>query len=113
LSTDDRIGFSGSPLGGQVVSFDPSRWSYQLKYCPSGSWRSICSSVPIVRSRRETSSSWPMIPSRSAATALHMYAPMFVVEVCTERDPSSPSTSAGSPLSSSVIATNEAHVVLA
>jgi hypothetical protein len=30
LSTEDRIGVSGSPVGGQVVSFAPLRWSYQL-----------------------------------------------------------------------------------
>ena len=30
LSTDERIGVSGSPLDGQTVSFSPFRWSYQL-----------------------------------------------------------------------------------
>jgi hypothetical protein len=30
LSTEDRIGVSGSPVGGQVVSFSPVRWSYHL-----------------------------------------------------------------------------------
>jgi hypothetical protein len=30
LSTDDRIGVSGSPVGGQTVSLAPVPWSYQL-----------------------------------------------------------------------------------
>ena len=30
LSTDERIGVSGSPDGGQAVSFAPVVWSYQL-----------------------------------------------------------------------------------
>jgi hypothetical protein len=30
LSTEERIGVSGSPVGGQVVSFVPVWWSYQL-----------------------------------------------------------------------------------
>ena len=51
-----------------------------------------------------------MIPRRSAATALHMYAPMFVVDVCTERVPSASSRSVGRPVAGSVIATNEAQV---
>ena len=46
----------------------------------------------------------------AATTALHMYAPMFVVDVCTLRVPSYLSESAGSPVRSSVIATNDAHV---
>ena len=54
-----------------------------------------------------------MIPSRSATSALHMYAPMLVVEVCTLRVPSASRRSAGSPERSSVIATNEAHVAVA
>jgi hypothetical protein len=59
---------------------------------------------------RSTVSPWPMMPSRSATSALHMYAPMFVVEVCTLRVPSNFSVSAGSPLCASVIAANDAHV---
>ena len=51
-----------------------------------------------------------MIRSRSATSALHMYAPMFVVEVWTLVLPSALSASAGSPLCASVIATNDAHV---
>jgi hypothetical protein len=39
-----------------------------------------------------------------------MYAPMFVVEVWTERVPSASSRSAGSPVWSSVMATNDAQV---
>ena len=54
-----------------------------------------------------------MKPSRRATTALHMYAPMFVVEVWTLVVPSALSTSAGSPLFASVIATNDAQVVSA
>jgi hypothetical protein len=72
LSTDDRIGVSGSPLGGQTVNFFPVRWSYQLKYCPLGRWRSMRSSVESVVRRRRPSSVCPMMRSRSAATALHM-----------------------------------------
>jgi hypothetical protein len=30
LSTEERIGVSGAPVGGQTVSFSPVRWSYQL-----------------------------------------------------------------------------------
>ena len=30
LSTDDSLGTCGSPVGGQLVSFSPVRWSYQL-----------------------------------------------------------------------------------
>jgi hypothetical protein len=30
LSTEDRIGVSAWPVGGQVVSFSPVSWSYQL-----------------------------------------------------------------------------------
>ena len=70
----------------------------------------MCSSVVIVARRRSTTSAWPTIPSRSAATALHMYAPMLVVDVCTDRLPSASRMSAGRPLRSSVIATNDAHV---
>ena len=62
---------------------------------------------------RSTVSRWPMMRSRSATSALHMYAPMFVVEVWSLRVPSALSVSAGSPLSRSVIATNDAHVVSA
>ena len=72
LSTELRIGVSGSPVGGQLVSFAPVRWSYQLKYWPLGPWRSICSSVATVAVRRDTVSPWPMMPSRSATSALHM-----------------------------------------
>ena len=39
-----------------------------------------------------------------------MYAPMFVVEVCTLRVPLALRLSAGSPLCSSVIAANDAHL---
>ena len=73
----------------------------------------MCSSVVSVRPSRATVSRWPMIPSRSATSALHMYAPMFVVEVWTLVLPSEFSASAGSPLCASVIATNDAHVVCA
>jgi hypothetical protein len=55
LSTEDRIGVSGSPVGGHVSSFAPVRWSYQLKNWPLGWWRSMCSSDPIVADRRSTS----------------------------------------------------------
>jgi hypothetical protein len=72
LSTEDRIGVSGSPLGGQTVSFSPVRWSYQLKYCPLGPWRSMRWSVESVTRSRRTGSVCPMSRSRSAATALHM-----------------------------------------
>src|SRR3954468_12753332 len=51
-----------------------------------------------------------MRPSRRAATALHMYAPMLVVEVLTSRVPSAFSASVGRPVRSSVIATNDAQV---
>ena len=85
------------------------RMSYQLKYWPA--WpRSIRSSVLSVRSSRATVSGWRMTPSRSAATALQRYAPMFVGEVGVLRVPSAFTKSAGSPVRSSVIATNEAHV---
>ena len=30
LSTEERIGTIGAPVGGQTVSFSPVRWSYQL-----------------------------------------------------------------------------------
>ena len=30
LSTEERIGMIGAPVGGQIVSFSPVRWSYQL-----------------------------------------------------------------------------------
>ena len=68
------------------------------------------SSVEIVRFMRAASSRREMMPSRSAATALHMYAPMLVVDVCTSRSPPAWSWSVGSPLCSSVIATNDCHV---
>ncbi len=51
-----------------------------------------------------------MIPSFSATTALHMYAPMLVVDVWTLRVPSRSRMSLGKPERSSVIATNERHV---
>src|ERR1700742_3972159 len=51
-----------------------------------------------------------MIPSRWAATALHMYAPMFVVDVCTLVVPSALRMSAGNPDAGSVIAAIDAHV---
>ncbi len=51
-----------------------------------------------------------MIPSRSAATALHRYAPMLVGEVGVLRVPSLLTKSAGSPVCSSVIATIDAQV---
>src|SRR3954451_10860905 len=97
LSTEERIGVIAAPVGGQRVSLAPLRWSYQLEYCPPGSSRSIRSSVPIVFDKRATPSAWLIRPRRSAATALHMYAPMLVVEVCTLRDPSASRLSAGSP----------------
>ena len=68
------------------------------------------SSVASVRRSRSTVSRWPMIRSRSATSALHMYAPMFVVEVWTLVLPSALSASAGRPLCASVMATNDAHV---
>ena len=110
MSTDDRIGVSGPPDGGQTVSFSPVRWSYQLKYWPVPSNRSMSSSVPIVRRSRDTSSERRMMPSRSAVTALHMYAPMLVVDVWTERLPSLSRMSLGRPDCSSVIAANERQV---
>ena len=51
-----------------------------------------------------------MIPSRSATMALHMYAPMFVVDVSALVVPSEFSLSAGSPVVGLVMATNDAHV---
>jgi hypothetical protein len=48
-----------------------------------------------------------MKPSRRAETALHMYAPMFVVEVWTLLLPSLLRMSAWSPDDGSVIATND------
>ena len=72
LSTDDRIGVSGSPVDGQAVSTAPVWWSYQLKYWPLGWWRSMVSRERSVRSRRLTASLWPMIPRRSATRVLHM-----------------------------------------
>src|SRR4051794_35308066 len=51
-----------------------------------------------------------MNPSRRATTALHMYAPMFVVEVCRLVVPSLSRLSAGSPEDASVIASNDAQV---
>ena len=72
----------------------------------------MCSSVVTVRDSRFTSSRFEMKPSRCAATALHMYAPMLVVEVWTLVLPSLFRTSAGRPEERSVIATNDAHVPL-
>ena len=63
-----------------------------------------------MRDRRATVSRWPMIPSRSAVTALHRYAPMLVGEVGGLRVPSNLTKSAGSPVCSSVMPTNDAHV---
>src|ERR1700755_3088908 len=71
------------------------------------------SSVVSVRPSRATSSRWEMIPSRCAATALHMYAPMLVVDVCTLVVPSALRMSAGNPEAGSVIAAIDAHVVWA
>src|SRR5687767_1878993 len=51
-----------------------------------------------------------MIPSRSATTVLHMYAPMLVVDVCTLAVPSALRLSAGRPVLASVIATKDAQV---
>ena len=67
--------------------FAPVRWSYQFQYWPP-SERSIRPSVSSVRDRRCVSSRSLMRPSRWATTALHMYAPMFVVDVLTSRVPS-------------------------
>ena len=53
---------------------------------------------------------WVMIPSRSATMALHMYAPMFVVDVSALVVPSAFSLSAGSPVVGLVMATKDAHV---
>ena len=108
LSTDDSHGVAGSPPG-EVGEIEPSRMSYQLKYWPAFP-RSMCSSVVIVRFSRATASRWPMIPSRSAATALHRPAPMLVGEVGVLRTPCLSTKSAGSPVCSSVIATIDAHV---
>ena len=66
-----------------------------------------------MRDSRFTSSRFETMPSRSAATALHMYAPMFVVEVWTLVLPSLFRMSAGRPEERSVIATNDAHVPFA
>src|SRR4051794_37538560 len=96
LSTDERIGVSGSPDGGQTVNLAPVWWSYQLKNCPPEE-RSIPSRDVTVRDRRDTSSRRPMKPIFCATTALHMYAPMFVVDVCTDVVPSAFSASPGSP----------------
>ena len=102
---------SGSPVGGQIVSFSPVRWSYQLKYWPLG----VVALHPLERASvrvepRRPASRWPMMPSRSATSALHMYAPMFVVEVCTLRVPSALERVRRQAGPSSVIATNDAHV---
>src|SRR3954471_12281139 len=70
----------------------------------------MCSSVVSVRCIRDTSSRCEMKPSRRATTALHMYAPMFVVDVCTLVLPSPFRLSAGSPDDRSVMAANDAHV---
>jgi hypothetical protein len=109
LSTEESQLVSGAPVGGQVASFAPVWWSYQLKYWPA-SPRSMCSSEVTVCPSRVTASRWPMIPSRSAATVLHMYAPMLVGEIWTLVLPSALSTSAGRPLCGSVIAAIDDHV---
>src|SRR5512133_668146 len=70
----------------------------------------MCSSVVIVLDSRATASAWPTMPSRSATSVLHIYAPMLVVEVCTSRLPSACSWSVGSPELASTIATNDAQV---
>src|SRR3954469_1509539 len=67
----------------------------------------------MVRVSRACSSRWPMMPRRCAATALHRYAPMFVVEVCTLGVPSASRLSAGRPEPGSVIAASDAHVCTA
>ena len=72
--------------------------------------RSIDPSVVSVFESRMTSSFSEMMPRRWAATALHMYAPIFVVDVCTLRLPWLVRTSAGRPERPSVIATKDAHV---
>jgi hypothetical protein len=72
LSTDERIGVSGLPVGGQEVSFSPVRWSYQLKNWPLGPWRSMLSRVPIVVDSRSTASRRSTIPSSRATSVLHM-----------------------------------------
>ena len=51
-----------------------------------------------------------MNPRCRAETALHMYAPMLVVEVWTLLVPSLSRMSAGSPDDGSVIATNDSQV---
>jgi hypothetical protein len=109
LSTELRIGVTGSPVGGHVVMTAPLRASYQLKYWPPV-LRSTRSSVVSVRDARDTSSRVPMMPRSRATTALHRYAPMFVVEVCTLRVPSSPRLSAGNPVRASVMAASDAQV---
>ncbi len=53
------------------------------------------------------------MPSFSAATALHMYAPMLVVDVCTLVVPSRLRMSGGRPDRSSVIVANDRHVACA
>src|SRR5947209_8073229 len=63
-----------------------------------------------VAAMRRLSSRREMIPSRSAATALHMYAPMSVGDVCTLVLPSPFRTSAGRPDGVSTIAASDAHV---
>jgi hypothetical protein len=110
LSTDERIGVRGSPVGGQVVSFSPVRWSYQLKYWPLPGWRSIPSSESMVRDSRATASRRSTMPSSRATSVLHMYAPMLVVEVWTLRVPSAARMSAGSPDRGSVMASKERQV---
>jgi hypothetical protein len=71
------------------------------------------SSVAIVLERRATSSRREMKPSRCAETALHMQAPMLVVDVWTLVLPSLFRMSAGRPDERSVIATNDLRVPLA
>jgi hypothetical protein len=54
-----------------------------------------------------------MMRNRAAATALHMYAPMLVVEVCTSVVPSACNWSVGNPLPVSTIAVKERQVSVA
>src|SRR5659263_10404 len=69
-----------------------------------------------VRVSRVCASRWPMMPSFSATTVLHRYAPMFVGDVYPDRDAADSSASmlsAGRPVLSSVIAANDAQVSVA
>jgi hypothetical protein len=70
----------------------------------------MLSRVPIVVDSRATVSRRSTIPSSRATSVLHMYAPMFVVEVWTLRLPSAARLSAGNPDCGSVIASNERQV---